>query len=68
MIHKFRHRTLTLLKLMLLQKKIMFFGYPVERLCTYQYTLVSLDSPSPLSPPELTHSGFVWPSSGLRSL
>lgn len=31
-----------LLKLLLLQKKIMFFGYPVERLCTYQYSLVSL--------------------------
>jgi len=25
-----------------LQKKIMFFGHPVERLCTYQYSLVTL--------------------------
>ncbi|KDQ20941.1 hypothetical protein BOTBODRAFT_151915 [Botryobasidium botryosum FD-172 SS1] len=42
LVYKFRHRSLTLLKLLLLQKKIMFFGHPVERLCTYQYSLVSL--------------------------
>ncbi|KAG8745970.1 late secretory pathway protein avl9 [Ceratobasidium sp. 414] len=42
LVHKFRHRTLTLLKLMMLQKRIMFYGHPVERLCTYQYSLVSL--------------------------
>ncbi|CCO28805.1 Late secretory pathway protein AVL9 AltName: Full=APL2 VPS1 synthetic lethal protein 9 [Rhizoctonia solani AG-1 IB] len=42
LLHKFRHRTLTLLKLLMLQKRIMFYGHPVERLCTYQYSLVSL--------------------------
>ncbi|QRW14942.1 Late Secretory pathway protein AVL9 [Ceratobasidium sp. AG-Ba] len=42
LIHKFRHRTLTLLKLLMLQKRIMFYGHPVERLCTYQYSLISL--------------------------
>ncbi|KAJ1310000.1 hypothetical protein OPQ81_006756 [Rhizoctonia solani] len=42
LVHKFRHRTLTLLKLLMLQKRIMFYGHPVERLCTYQYSLVSL--------------------------
>lgn len=41
-MHKFRHRTLVLLKLLLLQRRIMLFGYPVEMLCTYQYSLVSL--------------------------
>ncbi|KAH7925580.1 hypothetical protein BV22DRAFT_1195061 [Leucogyrophana mollusca] len=41
-VHTFRHRTLVLLKALMLQKKIMFFGHPVERLCTYQYSLVSL--------------------------
>ena len=48
---KFKHKTLVLLKLLLLQKRILFFGYkplskhplyPVERLCTFQYSLVSL--------------------------
>ncbi|KAG8948982.1 late secretory pathway protein avl9 [Tulasnella sp. 424] len=42
LIHKFRQRTLVLLKMLMLQRKIMFFGHPVERLCTYQYSLVSL--------------------------
>lgn len=28
--------------MLLLQKRIMLFGYPVEMLCTYQYSLVSL--------------------------
>ncbi|WVQ83691.1 hypothetical protein IAT38_005835 [Cryptococcus sp. DSM 104549] len=42
LVHKFRHRTLVLLKLLMLQKRIMLFGYPVEKLCTYQYSLVSL--------------------------
>ncbi|UZJ53576.1 hypothetical protein CBS101457_002896 [Exobasidium rhododendri] len=42
LIYKWRFKTLMLLKLLLLQKKIMFFGYPVERLCTYQYSLISL--------------------------
>ncbi|OCF30918.1 cytoplasmic protein [Kwoniella heveanensis CBS 569] len=42
LIHKFRHRTLVLLKLLMLQKRVMLYGYPVEKLCTYQYSLVSL--------------------------
>ncbi|KAF8524972.1 transport protein Avl9-domain-containing protein [Gautieria morchelliformis] len=42
LVHKFRHRTLILLKALILQKKIMFYGHPVERLCTYQYSLVTL--------------------------
>ncbi|KAG9315875.1 transport protein Avl9-domain-containing protein [Chiua virens] len=41
-VHVFRHRTLVLLKALMLQKKIMFYGHPVERLCTYQYSLISL--------------------------
>nr|ODN81349.1 hypothetical protein L203_05604 [Cryptococcus depauperatus CBS 7841] len=42
LVHKFRHRTLILLKLLMLQKRLMLYGYPVEKLCTYQYSLVSL--------------------------
>ncbi|ORX40483.1 transport protein Avl9-domain-containing protein [Kockovaella imperatae] len=42
LIHKFRHRTLVLLKILMLQKRIMLYGHPVEMLCTYQYSLVSL--------------------------
>ncbi|KIJ17655.1 hypothetical protein PAXINDRAFT_129911 [Paxillus involutus ATCC 200175] len=41
-VHTFRHRTLVLLKALMLQKKILFYGHPVERLCTYQYSLISL--------------------------
>lgn len=42
LVHTFRQRTLVLVKALMLQKRIMFYGYPVERLCTYQYSLVSL--------------------------
>ncbi|THH07775.1 hypothetical protein EW145_g3151 [Phellinidium pouzarii] len=42
LVHKFRSRTLLLLKTLMLQKRIMFYGHPVERLCTYQYSLISL--------------------------
>ncbi|KAF7794172.1 hypothetical protein EIP86_005303 [Pleurotus ostreatoroseus] len=42
LVHTFRQRTLTLLKALMLQKKIMFYGHPVEKLCTYQYSLVAL--------------------------
>ncbi|KAI0685340.1 transport protein Avl9-domain-containing protein [Cytidiella melzeri] len=42
LVHTFRQRTLILLKAMMLQKKIMFYGHPVEKLCTYQYSLVTL--------------------------
>lgn len=42
LVHTFRQKTLVMLKALILQKKIMFFGHPVERLCTYQYSLISL--------------------------
>lgn len=42
LLHAFRHKTLTLVKALMLQRKVVFFGHPVERLCTYQYSLVSL--------------------------
>ncbi|KAF8799370.1 hypothetical protein BYT27DRAFT_7201608 [Phlegmacium glaucopus] len=42
LVHTFRQRTLVLVKALMLQKRIMFFGYPVEKLCTYQYSLVAL--------------------------
>ncbi|KAF8073978.1 transport protein Avl9-domain-containing protein [Lyophyllum atratum] len=42
LVHVFRQRTLVLVKALMLQKRIMFYGHPVERLCTYQYSLVSL--------------------------
>ncbi|KAL5519875.1 hypothetical protein ACEPAG_1535 [Sanghuangporus baumii] len=42
LVHKFRSRTLLLLKSLILQKRIMFYGHPVETLCNYQYSLISL--------------------------
>ncbi|KIM40920.1 hypothetical protein M413DRAFT_445694 [Hebeloma cylindrosporum] len=42
LVHTFRQKTLVLIKALMLQKRIMFFGYPVEKLCTYQYSLISL--------------------------
>ncbi|KAG0141271.1 hypothetical protein CROQUDRAFT_99000 [Cronartium quercuum f. sp. fusiforme G11] len=42
LIHQFRLKTLQLVKLLMLQRRIMFYGHPVESLCTYQYSLVSL--------------------------
>ncbi|KAH6893705.1 cytoplasmic protein [Coprinopsis sp. MPI-PUGE-AT-0042] len=42
LVHTFRQKTLILLKALIMQKRIMFYGYPVERLCTFQYSLVSL--------------------------
>lgn len=61
LIFKFRFKTLMLVKLLLLQKRIMFFGYPVEKLCVYEYTLVSLIpglllSLSDCSSPELAYA------------
>ncbi|KAG7445668.1 uncharacterized protein BT62DRAFT_932830 [Guyanagaster necrorhizus] len=41
-VHIFRQRTLILVKALMLQKRILFYGHPVERLCTYQYSLISL--------------------------
>nr|GAT49338.1 predicted protein [Mycena chlorophos] len=42
LVHTFRQRTLVLVKALILQRRILFYGHPVERLCTYQYSLVSL--------------------------
>lgn len=42
LVHTFRQRTLTLIKALMLQKRVMFYGHPVEKLCTYQYSLVTL--------------------------
>ena len=41
-IHQLKQKTLVLLKLLLLEKRILFFGQKVERLSAYQYGLVSL--------------------------
>lgn len=41
-VYKFRLQTLTLFKLLLLQRKVMFYGVQVERLCSFQYCLISL--------------------------
>lgn len=41
-VHQWRFKALSLVKLVLLQRKILFFGYPVEKLCTTQYNLVAL--------------------------
>ncbi|KAG0006814.1 late secretory pathway protein avl9 [Modicella reniformis] len=42
LVKKFKYKVLVILKLLLLEKKVIFFGYPVETLCTYQYSLISL--------------------------
>ncbi|KAF9423964.1 late secretory pathway protein avl9 [Podila epigama] len=42
LVKKFKYKLLVLVKLLLLEKRVIFFGYPVETLCTYQYSLVSL--------------------------
>ncbi|KIY51564.1 hypothetical protein FISHEDRAFT_36921 [Fistulina hepatica ATCC 64428] len=49
LVHLFRHQTLVLVKALMLQKRIIFTGQPVEDLCTFQYSLVSLF-------PELMHT------------
>ncbi|SCV71582.1 BQ2448_3170 [Microbotryum intermedium] len=44
LVYRFRSKTLMLLKLLMLQKKVMFYAAhsPVETLCTMQYSLVAL--------------------------
>ncbi|OAJ43211.1 hypothetical protein, variant 2 [Batrachochytrium dendrobatidis JEL423] len=42
LLFKFRHKTLQLVKLLLLRKRILVFGQKVERLSAYQYGLISL--------------------------
>ncbi|CBQ68417.1 conserved hypothetical protein [Sporisorium reilianum SRZ2] len=73
LVHKWRFKTLMLVKLLLLQRRVMFFGYPVEQLCNYQYSLVSLLPGLLLSlhdagDPNLhTRSGRVEKADSLRS-
>lgn len=42
LIHDFRWRVLTLLKALLLEKRILYFGTNIEQLCTAQYSVLSL--------------------------
>ncbi|KAJ5127001.1 hypothetical protein N7448_007780 [Penicillium atrosanguineum] len=42
MIHEFKHQTLVLVKGLLLQPKMLFFGTRCERLCMIQFSLISL--------------------------
>ncbi|KDE09425.1 hypothetical protein MVLG_00328 [Microbotryum lychnidis-dioicae p1A1 Lamole] len=44
LVYRFRSKTLMLVKLLMLQKKVMFYAAnsPVETLCTMQYSLVAL--------------------------
>ncbi|KAH0843634.1 Late secretory pathway protein AVL9 [Fonsecaea pedrosoi] len=42
MIYEFRHQTLALVKCLLLQRKMLFFGSKCERLCMMQFALISL--------------------------
>ncbi|KAI9193197.1 transport protein Avl9-domain-containing protein [Polychytrium aggregatum] len=42
LVFTFKYKALQLLKLLLLEKRILFFGQRVEKLSSYQYSLVSL--------------------------
>ncbi|KAK9759713.1 hypothetical protein K7432_017009, partial [Basidiobolus ranarum] len=42
LVRRFKSKTLVLFKLLLLEKRVMFYGHPVEDLCAFQYALVSL--------------------------
>ncbi|KAF4590789.1 late secretory pathway protein avl9 [Pleurotus pulmonarius] len=42
LVRTFRQKVLILVKALMLQSRVMFYGHPVERLCTYQYSLVAL--------------------------
>ncbi|KAL8849923.1 MAG: hypothetical protein Q9221_005102 [Calogaya cf. arnoldii] len=42
LVHEFKHQTLVLLKCILLQPKMLFFGSRCERLCMTQFSLLSL--------------------------
>ena len=41
-VHEFRHQTLMLVKCLLLQRKMLFFGSKCEKLCLLQFALLSL--------------------------
>jgi hypothetical protein len=42
LVHKYKRHALVLFKALLLERRILFYGAPVEALCTYQYSLVTL--------------------------
>jgi Transport protein Avl9 len=42
MVHEYKHQTLVLLKCLLLQRKMLFFGSRCERVCMMQFALISL--------------------------
>ncbi|KAJ3346488.1 late secretory pathway protein avl9 [Entophlyctis luteolus] len=42
LVNKFKQKTLQLLKLLLLEKRVLFYGPKVEPLSSYQYSLISL--------------------------
>ncbi|KAL8858763.1 MAG: hypothetical protein Q9178_004680 [Gyalolechia marmorata] len=42
LIHEYKHQTLVLLKCIILQPKMLFFGSRCERLCMMQFSLISL--------------------------
>ncbi|KAI8622135.1 AVL9/DENND6 domain-containing protein, partial [Chytriomyces sp. MP71] len=42
LVNKFKQKTLQLFKLMLLEKRILFYGPKVEAISSYQYSLISL--------------------------
>jgi len=53
LVRKFRQRFLVLFKLLLLEKKVIFHGFPVGSLCTQLLSLVSLF-------PKMIQSGLVY--------
>lgn len=56
LVRKFRHRVLVLFKLLLLQKKVIFHGFPVGSLCSQLLALASLL-------PKMIESGLVYAAS-----
>ncbi|CAH3175904.1 unnamed protein product [Porites evermanni] len=53
LVRKFRHKVLILFKLLLLEKKVIFHGFPVGSLCTQLLSLVSLF-------PKMIQNGLVY--------
>ncbi|KAJ7369780.1 late secretory pathway protein avl9 [Desmophyllum pertusum] len=53
LVTKFRHKILVLFKLLLLEKKVIFHGFPVGSLCTQLLSLVSLF-------PKMIQSGLIY--------
>ena len=72
-IHDFRHQTLVLLKCLLLQRKMLFFGSRCERVCLLQFSLVSLipgliQNLQDCSDPAMdTYAQTVQPATSLRT-